>query len=527
MRADLTVSRDNSESAPERRADKPLPTGTGGTGATPIRSHLTPDEATTVTSVLDGSVDLARDRDLVERCQTGDDRSFEELYSRYNRRLFRFCLRRLHVVDDAEDAVQEAFSRAWRAMPSFAGERHFYPWLSVIARNVCTDVLRRRARMVTMDEPPQGGVVSEDRDVDERLIRAADLAMATEAFAHLSARHQRVLRLRETTGWTAQHIAQAEGLPVPAVDTLLWRAREALKREFALISESGGLAGVFGISFAALRRATGRAWLRIAPYVPGPVRAPGKVAAVVAIVVGASTAGSVALVTNGPAHPGPGSVHAPSQSPPTVTPAAGTSATTPRGTSTSAGSVSRSVSGTRAGRGAPGSAGTPRGLSDAAATQGSAATRSTTAPATVVLPGTGLSLNTGQATTPTLGIGSVFATTSSGATRGVGGITSGAVGDVASGATAGAVGGVVAPTTGGVVTPTTGGVVSGAPTGLRSSLSPPATTGMATATGAPATALRSEAGGATVAPNANRTLGTAADTVPLATTAGDGAPLGS
>ncbi|MGH8987268.1 MAG: RNA polymerase sigma factor, partial [Acidimicrobiales bacterium] len=88
--------------------------------------------------MLDDAVDLARDRELVERCQEGDVQSFAELYDRYYGRLLRFCFRRLHSHDDAEEAAQEAFTRAWRAMPNFGGERRFYPWLTVIAGNVCT-----------------------------------------------------------------------------------------------------------------------------------------------------------------------------------------------------------------------------------------------------------------------------------------------------------------------------------------------------------------------------------------------------
>ena len=92
-------------------------------------------------------VDLGRDRALVERCQRGDSAAFANLYARYYERLLRFCLRRLSDRHEAEDATQEAFARAWKALPNFAGERRFYPWLTVIAGNICTDALRRRSRI--------------------------------------------------------------------------------------------------------------------------------------------------------------------------------------------------------------------------------------------------------------------------------------------------------------------------------------------------------------------------------------------
>ena len=252
-------------------------------------------------TTLDGAVDLARDRELVERCQAGDEHAFAELYDRYHRRLLRFCMRRLHSYDDAEEAVQESFTRAWRALPAFGGERRFYPWLTVIAANVCTDALRRHARVVPMDEVPNQTVALDADDVDAELLRQVDLAMATEAFTHLSDRHQRVLRLREATEWSAQRIAELEGVAVPAVDTLLWRARQAFKREFAVLADAGGMAGVLGIAAAAFRRAVARAWMRLASHMPAPMRGPGAIAATVALTGAAIAGGGVALVGSGPA----------------------------------------------------------------------------------------------------------------------------------------------------------------------------------------------------------------------------------
>jgi RNA polymerase sigma-70 factor (ECF subfamily) len=253
-------------------------------------------------TTLDGTVDLAGDRELVQRCQTGDESSFAELYNRYHRRLLRFCLRRLHSHDDAEEAVQEAFARAWRALPRFGGERRFYPWLTVIAANICTDMLRRRARVVPMQEMPRQAVeIDGEDDVDAELLRQVDLAMATEALTHLSDRHQRVLRLRETTEWSAQRIAESEGVAVPAVDTLLWRARQAFKREFALLSDAGGLAGLVGLGLAALRRSVARSWLRIGSQLPAPLQGPRALAAAAALTGAAIAGGSVALVGAGSA----------------------------------------------------------------------------------------------------------------------------------------------------------------------------------------------------------------------------------
>ncbi len=254
-------------------------------------------------SSLDGTVDLARDRDLVERCQGGDRTAFEELYHRYHRRLFHFCLRRLHEPYESEDAVQEAFTKAWRALPNFAGERRFYPWLTVIAGNVCTDVLRRRARMTPVDEVPLPLVDVDSRDVDELVLREVDTAMVVQALGRLSDRHQRVLQLREGSGWTTQQLAEHEGVAVPAMETLLWRARQALKREFAALAETGGRLGIaLGLGAVALRRFVSRASGRVADRIPvlQSFRGPGVLAASLVVVAGGVVAG---VATSGRAGP--------------------------------------------------------------------------------------------------------------------------------------------------------------------------------------------------------------------------------
>lgn len=256
---------------------------------------------------LDGEVDLARDRELVERCQAGDRTAFEELYRRYHRRLACFCLRRLHEPFEAEDAAQEAFTRAWRAMPSFAGDRRFYPWLTVIAANVCTDVLRRGWRLTPMEDVPLPESDPAGEELDASLIRQVDASMALRALDNLSDRHRRVLQLREGSGWSTQRLAEHEGVAVPAMETLLWRARQALKREFAALAESGGrLVGLLGLGLASLRRLLGRIGNQVAAHVPvlDPLGARNPIALGSSLLLaGGMVAGGVAYVATNADHP--------------------------------------------------------------------------------------------------------------------------------------------------------------------------------------------------------------------------------
>lgn len=207
-----------------------------------------------------GAVDIDRDRALVLRCQEGDAAAFAELYTRYHDRLLRFCRRRLADSAEAEDVAQEAFVKAWRALPRFAGERRFYPWLTVIAGNLCTDVLRKRSRIVSEgdgDLDSRAGLADDDVSPEDRVVAAADCELAQKALQRLTVRHRRVLALREGSELSYQQIAAREGVDVSAVETLLWRARQALKREFTALSNTGGAAAVFGVGMVAVLRRAG------------------------------------------------------------------------------------------------------------------------------------------------------------------------------------------------------------------------------------------------------------------------------
>ena len=151
-----------------------------------------------------GEVDLERDRVLVARSQGGDGSAFAELYTCYHDRLQRFCNRRLHDGEEAADVTQEAFTRAWRALPAFAGERRFYPWLTVIAGNLCTDLLRkqapepahRRPRPPEAPGPRAGGRREHRRLGHGRGRRGARREGAGEAVGPASARARPAGRLR-------------------------------------------------------------------------------------------------------------------------------------------------------------------------------------------------------------------------------------------------------------------------------------------------------------------------------------------
>jgi RNA polymerase sigma-70 factor (ECF subfamily) len=200
-------------------------------------------------------VDLERDRSLVERCQQGDARAFEDLYLRYRDRLYRFCLRKLGNSSEAEDAVQEAFARAWRALPNFSGDRRFYPWLSVIAGNLCIDMQRKHSRWTAVDDEDLDHLVPAVSSEQDALSETnGDHDILSRALQRLCDRHREVLELREGRNWTYQQIATHAGVEVSTIETLLFRARKSLRREFMALAQSEGALGSLLIPLFMLRR---------------------------------------------------------------------------------------------------------------------------------------------------------------------------------------------------------------------------------------------------------------------------------
>jgi len=178
-------------------------------------------------------VDLDRDAALVERFQTGDEEAFADLYRRYFGRLRRFCQRRLGDPYDAEEAAQEALVKAYRALPTFGGDRRFYPWLRVIAANVCNDRCKRKPVAALADA--DGGDVVVDSVFD-----AMDSAFVRAALRDLNPRHQAALSLW-AEGHPSREIAEELGCSTGAVDVTLHRARQSFRARFLAITGEGKL----------------------------------------------------------------------------------------------------------------------------------------------------------------------------------------------------------------------------------------------------------------------------------------------
>jgi len=172
----------------------------------------------------------------------GGESAFAALTERYRRELHIHCYRMLASFDEAEDAVQETFLRAWRARETFDGSSLVRAWLYRIATNVCLDTLRRSARRLTafhsfaevpwltpypdrlLDEVAPAHDEPDTVVVERETIELAFLA----ALQVLPPRQRATLIARDVLGWPASEIASALDTSVPAVNSALQRARATM-----------------------------------------------------------------------------------------------------------------------------------------------------------------------------------------------------------------------------------------------------------------------------------------------------------
>jgi RNA polymerase sigma-70 factor (ECF subfamily) len=185
--------------------------------------------------------DTDRDRQLVERVQRGDQGAFNDLVLLYQQRIVKLIMRYVHDPVEAQDVAQEAFLKAYRALPAFRGESAFYTWLYRIAINTAKNHLVAQQRrpvdyQLDMQDPEQYEIHSRLRDdaTPERMALQEELRVTVErAIAELPDDLRTAIMLREIDGLSYEEIAAAMQCPVGTVRSRIFRAREAIDDRIA------------------------------------------------------------------------------------------------------------------------------------------------------------------------------------------------------------------------------------------------------------------------------------------------------
>jgi RNA polymerase sigma-70 factor, ECF subfamily len=176
------------------------------------------------------------DQQLVARVQKGDSRAFDLLVLKYQHKIFSLIGRYVHDADEVQDVAQEAFIKAYRALPKFRGDSQFYTWLYRIAVNTAKNHLVSRSRRppgsdveVEDAEYYEGGGALRDIETPESSLFGAELKQVVEgAIGDLPDDLRTAVTLREFDGLSYEDIADIMDCPVGTVRSRIFRAREAI-----------------------------------------------------------------------------------------------------------------------------------------------------------------------------------------------------------------------------------------------------------------------------------------------------------
>ena len=180
------------------------------------------------------------DQQLVERVQRGDKSAFDLLVSKYQRKIFRLLSRLIRDSAEVEDVAQEAFIKAYRALPNFRGDSAFYTWLYRIAINTAKNHLvsqGRRAPTTTeadIDEAEtfdDGGHLRDLNTPDSMLLSKQVAEAVNRAIDQLPEDLRTAIVLREIEGLSYEEIAESMNCPIGTVRSRIFRAREAIAQE--------------------------------------------------------------------------------------------------------------------------------------------------------------------------------------------------------------------------------------------------------------------------------------------------------
>ncbi|MGY0798089.1 RNA polymerase sigma factor RpoE [Lysobacter sp. A286] len=179
------------------------------------------------------------DQELVRRVQQGDSTAFDALVLKYQHRIVALIGRYISDWSECQDVAQDAFMRAYRAMPNFRGDAQFYTWLHRIAVNTAKNHLVAQKRRPPTDDIDAGdaeqfdvGVRLRDNDTPERELMRHQVEQTVMRVVEGLPEDLRVaISLREVDGLSYDEIAQKMECPIGTVRSRIFRAREAIDIE--------------------------------------------------------------------------------------------------------------------------------------------------------------------------------------------------------------------------------------------------------------------------------------------------------
>ena len=177
---------------------------------------------------------------LISRARDGDREAFGALVEQYRDNVYRLAYRMCGNAYDADEAAQEAFVAAWRALPNFRGDAKFSTWLYRLTTNAAIDVMRREKRHQTVGDGEMVDLADDADSPQETVERTEQQETVQKALATLSEEYREVLLLRYMEELDYAEIAEVLQLPSGTVKSRINRAKAALK---TALLKSGNIFG--------------------------------------------------------------------------------------------------------------------------------------------------------------------------------------------------------------------------------------------------------------------------------------------
>ena len=187
------------------------------------------------------------DQQLVERVQRGDKHAFDLLVSKYQRKLGRLISRFVRNPSEAEDVTQDAFIKAYRALPGFRGESAFYTWLYRIGINTAKNYLLANKRRAPTSTPfdaeesesfEDASLLHEMNTPENELMSKQVVDVVQRSLQQLPEDLRSALTLREIEGLSYEEIASVMNCPIGTVRSRIFRAREAVAENLRPLLET-------------------------------------------------------------------------------------------------------------------------------------------------------------------------------------------------------------------------------------------------------------------------------------------------
>jgi RNA polymerase sigma-70 factor (ECF subfamily) len=176
------------------------------------------------------SLSEAIELELIQKARSGDDEAFGQLINHYTPTLYRVVFRMVNDHAETENIVQDAFLRAWQALPRYRTDRPFFPYLVTIAVNLVRDLWRKERFIDFGDMDDLSKYLPDSQPGPENHLEHKELLGALAgAVAALPPTYRTVIALRYDAGLSYQEIAEAVNLPLNTVRTHLHRAKRRLR----------------------------------------------------------------------------------------------------------------------------------------------------------------------------------------------------------------------------------------------------------------------------------------------------------